>query len=166
VGRGGGVTAATEPSAAAFQKWLRQHPEVRIISRDRDSVYAEGGYGGAPQAEQVADRFHLVQNLIKAVPTELEHQRHHLLVPATEFLQKDTIAALPSRQRWGRPTLRQSSEATNVRTSGIRAASLTDSALGGLSNRCTKPEEEPKKQQLAAVSRAGNTPPEGGTDSR
>jgi transposase len=107
VGRGGGVTAATEPSAAAFQKWLRQHPEVRIISRDRDSVYAEGGYGGAPQAEQLADRFHLVQNLIKAVPTELEHQRHHLLVPATEFLQKDTIAALTSRRRWGRPKLRQ-----------------------------------------------------------
>ena len=37
----------------------------------------------------------------------------------------------------------ESSEAANVRTSWIRAASLTDSALGGLSNRCTKPEEEP-----------------------
>jgi transposase len=94
-------------SAAAFQKWLCKHPEVRMISRDRDSVYADGGYGGAPQAEQVADRFHLVQNLIKAVQTELEHRRQHLLIPATEFLQKDAIAVLTSRQGWGRPNLRQ-----------------------------------------------------------
>jgi transposase len=84
-------------SAAAFQKWLRQHPEVRMISRDRDRVYADGGYGGAPQAEQVADGFHLVQNLIQAVQTELEHRRHHLLIPATEFLQKDAIAVLTQR---------------------------------------------------------------------
>src|SRR5262249_34067253 len=89
-------------------KWLREHPEVRIISRDRDSVYAEGGYGGAPQAEQVADRFHLVQNLIKAVQTELEHRRHHLLIPSTEFLRQDTIAAVvPSQQRWGPQTPQQ-----------------------------------------------------------
>ena len=95
-------------SAAGFEKWLREHPEVRIISRDRDSVYAEGGYGGAPQAEQVADRFHLVQNLIKAVQTELEHRRHHLLIPSTEFLRQDTIAAVvPSQQRWGRPNPQQ-----------------------------------------------------------
>jgi hypothetical protein len=40
-----GVVADLLPdrSAAAFQKWLRKHPEVRIISRDRDRVYAEGG---------------------------------------------------------------------------------------------------------------------------
>jgi transposase len=91
-------------AAAAFEKWQREHPEVRVISRDRDSVYAEGGYGGASRAEQVADRFHLVQNLIMAVQTELEQRRHHLLIPATEFLRKDTIGALvPSRQHWARP---------------------------------------------------------------
>src|SRR5262249_33719744 len=47
-----GIVADLLPdrSAAGFEKWLREHPEVRIISRDRDSVYAEGGYGGAPQA--------------------------------------------------------------------------------------------------------------------
>ena len=42
-----GIVADLLPdrSAAAFQKWLRTHPEVRMISRDRDSVYADGGYG-------------------------------------------------------------------------------------------------------------------------
>jgi hypothetical protein len=95
-------------SAAAFEKWLREHPEVRIISRDRDSVYADGGYSGAPQAEQVADRFHLVQNLTKAVQTELEHRRDHLLIPATEFMRKEAIGGpVPSQPLWARPNPRQ-----------------------------------------------------------
>ena len=68
-------------SAASFEKWLQEHPGVTIISRDRHGVYAEGGRSGAPAAKQVADRFHLVQNLIKAVQKELAQQRHHLLMP-------------------------------------------------------------------------------------
>jgi hypothetical protein len=74
---------------ATNKKWLQKHPGVTIISRDRDNVYAEGGYSGAPAAHQVADRFHLVQSLIKAVQEELAHQRHHLLIPAQELVGND-----------------------------------------------------------------------------
>jgi transposase len=95
-------------SAAGFEKWLREHPEVTIISRDRDSVYADGGYCGAPRAKPVADRFHWVQNLTKAVQQELEHRRHHLLIPATEFIRKDASdKPVLSPQRSGRPNPRQ-----------------------------------------------------------
>lgn len=49
-------------SAAA---WFRAHPEIKIVSRDRGTIYAEAARLGAPQAVQVADRFHLLKNLVE-----------------------------------------------------------------------------------------------------
>jgi transposase len=50
-------------SAPAVAQWLQAHPSVEIGCRDRSRLYAEGIRDGAPQAVQVVDRFHLVQNL-------------------------------------------------------------------------------------------------------
>lgn len=68
-------------------KWLQAHPTVRVISRDRAGAYAEGARKGAPDAVQVADRFHLFCNLTQALQRLLERlanvlQRVQLAEPA------------------------------------------------------------------------------------
>jgi Transposase len=67
-------------SAESFGEWFAQHPEVATVSRDRQGVYAEGARRGAPEAVQVADRFHLVLNLTQAVEHELAVNRRHLRI--------------------------------------------------------------------------------------
>jgi transposase len=47
--------------------WMAAHPEITHVSRDRGAEYASAASTGAPQAIQVADRFHVCQNLSDAV---------------------------------------------------------------------------------------------------
>jgi len=52
-------------TAETLAAWLRQHPEIEIVSRDRGGTYADGARQGAPQAVQVADRFHLLKSVTR-----------------------------------------------------------------------------------------------------
>ena len=88
-------------SAEQLAEWLRQHPEVEVITRDRFGLYAGGAQRGAPQARQVADRFHLLMNLREAVEKELGRQRRRLVLPLVEEDQSvtKTVPVLDSYSR-------------------------------------------------------------------
>ena len=61
------VALLPDRTSEPVAQWLRAHPGVEIIARDRSSAYAEGARQGAATATQVADRFHLLQNLREAL---------------------------------------------------------------------------------------------------
>ncbi|MCX2473474.1 transposase [Pedobacter sp. MC2016-05] len=57
------VDLLSDHESATLSEWLKQHPEIKTVSRDRYGPYALGIKTGAPNASQVADRFHLFMNL-------------------------------------------------------------------------------------------------------
>jgi transposase len=80
-----------EPETVAA--WLRAHPGIEVISRDRSDQYAEAARDGAPQATQVADRFHLVKNLGDAVQRVLAGEAELLRVVAKDLAAAATDEA-------------------------------------------------------------------------
>src|SRR5579859_1506381 len=97
---------ADSASAAA---WLARYPSIEIVSRDRGGEFAEAARLGAPQARQIADRFHLSQNLHEAVDQAIRRRYsniHHLLAPSSEVklgedlpLKRDDAAKAETRKR-------------------------------------------------------------------
>lgn len=78
------VDVLPERTAEPVAAWLREHPGVRIVCRDRASAYAEAAHDAAPDAVQVADRFHLWRNLSAAVEKITAAHHDCLRPPASE----------------------------------------------------------------------------------
>jgi transposase len=100
--------------AQPLAHWLAAHPTVEAVTRDRSGEFAKAIAQGAPQARQIADRWHLFQNLTDALERFFVHRRvllkqvvetpHHQVIEATPWVQGRTRAmeatSKQRHQRW------------------------------------------------------------------
>ena len=76
--RGCPIDLLPDRQAETLASWLKERPGVQIVTRDRSGGYALGISEGAPEAVQVADRFHLLSNLREMLERIIEVNRHRL----------------------------------------------------------------------------------------
>ncbi len=86
------VDLLPDRSADTSAAWMRAHPEIEVVSRDRGGDYASAAVSGAPQAIQCADRFHILKNLREALEGLLAR---HLAAKRKEKTQKTLDGHLP-----------------------------------------------------------------------
>ncbi|MFL5663065.1 MAG: ISL3 family transposase [Ktedonobacteraceae bacterium] len=88
------IEVLEDRSAKTAEAWLAAHPEILVVSRDRGGDYAAAARRAAPQAQQVADKFHLLKNLRERLQ-DLATRKHSSL-PIVAEVRSD---AIPDRAR-------------------------------------------------------------------
>lgn len=81
-----------DSEAETLAQWLKAHPGVKIITRDRSGAYAQGARQGSPHAQQIADRWHLLRNLTETVERVLQ-SRQTRLHSAAEAVRQAQVSA-------------------------------------------------------------------------
>jgi transposase len=86
--RGRVIDILADRSSASTEQWMRRHPTIEIVSRDRASLYAEAADKALPHAVEVADRWHLLRNLSEALTNSLA-PHHRLLNEAARAVKPE-----------------------------------------------------------------------------
>jgi transposase len=81
------VGLLADRSTSSSAAWFIEHPELEVINRDRAGVYADAARQGAPQARQIADRFHILKNFRETIERQLG--RYEAPIRKTDVPVKD-----------------------------------------------------------------------------
>ncbi len=116
------VDVLDDRSVASAAKWLDEHPSVEIICRDRCGLYAQAVRQGARQARQVADRFHLIQNLRVAIEQQMNLEGR---ATGRALLSEEEMASAAKHLRMTRHIHRQSREEVFARVHALHKQGLS-----------------------------------------
>jgi len=101
-----GVTHATIDvlegrDGTALREWLKRNKQIKVVTRDRASAYAKAISDELPHAMQIADRFHLHQNLLAAIREALKQEiPNKILIPnETEICQEPSQSEAPQLKK-------------------------------------------------------------------
>jgi len=126
------VDVLADREASTFADWLKAHPGVEVICRDRAGAYPEGARVGAPGAVQVADRWHLWHNLAEHLENTVRAHRRCLRA-STAPSPEDTAAGADADEEPAEPLVLPEGELAILVRTRERYRAISELAAGGAS---------------------------------
>ena len=149
------VDLLSDREAASVARWLREHPGVKLISRDRAGMYAEGAKRGAPRARQIADRYHLLVNLRDTLKDALARYQDILPVVKEPGKQAGLSLQEPAQPALAAPIPVQAPPRQAVGEAGAISAEIPKLSAAQRRQQVSRANRYARYQQILALSREG-----------